>query len=209
MIIKLSRRQFVNLSIRRVVSRIVCKFQSSSSFFSAHYSKSQIFVQKFNFDKKPNIFTSFSPKIFLTIFLVKSKLSTAKKSKITTFSRVFQPKKFTIFSGNQSWIFGQKMKILNSVTNDFHFLLFLAFLSSHPITSRSARIPGKISPWIILPWNWKICQNSNSGSPKWIPRSGLLFASMARRRWRQPLIHRVFHQLVMFNFDSLHDNFDH
>ena len=60
----------------------------------------------------PNIFTSFSPKIFLTIFLVKSKLSTAKKSKTTTFS---PPKKLTIFSGNQSWIFGQKMKISNSV----------------------------------------------------------------------------------------------
>ena len=63
-----------------------------------HYSKSQIFVQKFNFDKKPNIFTSFSPQIFLTIFLVKSKLSTAKKSKTTTFSRVFHPKKNRQFS---------------------------------------------------------------------------------------------------------------
>ena len=36
-----------------------------------------------------NIFTSFSPEIFLEFFLVKSKLSTAKKSKTTTFSRVF------------------------------------------------------------------------------------------------------------------------
>ena len=34
-------------------------------------------------------FTSFLPKFFLTIFLVKSKLSTAKKSKPPTFSRVF------------------------------------------------------------------------------------------------------------------------
>ena len=31
---------------------------------SAHYSISQIFVQKFNFDKKNNIFTSFSPNFF-------------------------------------------------------------------------------------------------------------------------------------------------
>ena len=54
----------------------------------AHYSKSQIFVQKFNFDK---IFTRFSPKFFLTIFLVKSKLSTAKKSKTTTFlTKIFR-----------------------------------------------------------------------------------------------------------------------
>ena len=34
----------------------------------AHYSKSQIFVQKFNFDKTPNIFTSFSPQIFFDNF---------------------------------------------------------------------------------------------------------------------------------------------
>ena len=90
-------------------------------------------------------FTSFLPKFFLTIFLVKSKLSTAKKSKTTTFSRVFHPnffwqffswnqscqqlkspkqqhfrefftpKNWQLFSGNQSWIFGQKMKISNSV----------------------------------------------------------------------------------------------
>ena len=79
-----------------------------------NYSKSQTFVQKFNSDKTPS---TFSPKFFLTIFLVKSKLSTAKKSKITTFSRVFHPKKSTIFSGNQSWIFGQKMKISNSVNS--------------------------------------------------------------------------------------------
>ena len=46
---------------------------------------------------------------------MKSKLSTAKKSKTTTFSRVFHPKKSTIFLGNPSSIFVQKMKISNSV----------------------------------------------------------------------------------------------
>ena len=44
-------------------------------------------------------FTSFSLQFFFTIFLVKSKLSTAKKSKTTTFSRVFSPRKSTIFFG--------------------------------------------------------------------------------------------------------------
>ena len=57
------------------------------------------FYEKSNLTKKKtNIFTSFSPKNFLTIFLVKSKLSTAKKSKTTTFSRVFHPKKNRKFS---------------------------------------------------------------------------------------------------------------
>ena len=78
------------------------------------FKKSNI-CPKIQFWQYPNIFTSFSTNIFLTIFLVKSKLSTAKKSKTTTFSRVFLPKKSTIFSGNQSWIFGQEMKISNSV----------------------------------------------------------------------------------------------
>ena len=80
-----------------------------------HYSKSQIFVQKFNFDKTPTFSRVFHPNFFLTIFLVKSKLSTAKKSKTTTFSRVFHPKKSTIFSGNHSWFFGQKFDFSNSV----------------------------------------------------------------------------------------------
>ena len=73
------------------------------------------FCPKIQFWQNPNIFTSFSPKFFFTIFLVKSKMSTAKKSKTTTFSRVFHSKKSTIFTGNQSCIFGQKMKISNSV----------------------------------------------------------------------------------------------
>ena len=41
---------------------------------------------------KPRHFHEFFTQIFLTIFLVKSKLSTAKKSKTTTFSRVFHSK---------------------------------------------------------------------------------------------------------------------
>ena len=40
-----------------------------------------------------------SPKFFLAFFLVKSKLSTAKKSKTTTFSRDFHPKKIDNFHG--------------------------------------------------------------------------------------------------------------
>ena len=67
-----------------------------------HYSKSQIFVQKFNFDNTSTFTRVFHPKFFLTIFLVKSKLSTAKKSKTTSFSRFLYPKKSTIFTGNNS-----------------------------------------------------------------------------------------------------------
>ena len=85
------------------------------------------FCPKIQFWQNPNIFTSFSPKFFLAIFLVNSKLSTAKNSKTTTFSRGFHPKKSPIFSGNQSWIFGQKMKISNSVRYFFSKHLFWMF----------------------------------------------------------------------------------
>ena len=58
------------------------------------------FCPKIQFWQNSNIFTSFSPKLFLTIFLVKSKLSTAKKSKTAAFARVFAQNNST----NQSWI---------------------------------------------------------------------------------------------------------
>ena len=100
-------------------------FKFSNLYFSCFLNLPLLLhtIQKVNFLFKNSILTKhqhfheFSPNFFLTIFLVKSKLSTAKKSKPTTFSRVFHPEKLTIFSGNQSWIFGQKMKISNSVFN--------------------------------------------------------------------------------------------
>ena len=69
--------------------------------------KVTFFVQKLNFDKTPTfsrVFTQF----FLTIFLVKSKLSTAKKFKTTTFLRVFHPKKIDTFLGKSKLNFWTK-----------------------------------------------------------------------------------------------------
>ena len=60
---------------------------------TAHYSKSQILSKNSILIKSTTFSRVFHPKIFFTIFLVKSKLSTAKKSKTTTFSRVIHPKK--------------------------------------------------------------------------------------------------------------------
>ena len=60
---------------------------------------------------------SFSSKTFLTIFVVKSKLSTAKKSKTTTFSRVFHPKKIDNFLGKSKLNFWTKNEVW--ITNDY------------------------------------------------------------------------------------------
>ena len=99
---------YVNLQKWRIL------YQEQTVVMRAHHSKSHIFVQKFNFDQNPTIFTTFSPKFFLTIFLVKSKLSTAKKSKTTTFSRVFHHPKNRQFSREIKVEFlDKKMKIPN------------------------------------------------------------------------------------------------
>ena len=89
----------------------ISKSTKNSLILNATLFEIFIFCPKIQFWQNPNIFTSFSSKNFLTIFLVKSKLSTAKKSKNTTFSRVFHPEKSTKVA-----IFGQKMKISNSVS---------------------------------------------------------------------------------------------
>ena len=71
-------------------------------FFFDNFSREIKVVNGWKFQNRC-IFTSFSPNFFLTIFLVNSKLSTAKKSKTTTFSRVFHSKFFgQCFSWNQS-----------------------------------------------------------------------------------------------------------
>ena len=86
---------------------IIRKIQILNEYNCTLFKKSN-FCPKFQFWPNPNIFTSFSPKKFLTIFLVKSKLSTAKKSKTTTFSRVFHPKKINNFLGKSKLNFWTK-----------------------------------------------------------------------------------------------------
>ena len=66
------------------------------------------FCPKIQFCQIPNIFTSFSSKNFLTIFLVKSKLSTGKKSQTAAFSRVFTLNNSTIFLGKSKLNFWTK-----------------------------------------------------------------------------------------------------
>ena len=62
-----------------------------------------------------NIFTSFSPNFFWQFFSWNQSCQQLKSPKPQHFHEFFTQIKSTIFSGNQSWIFGQKMKISNSV----------------------------------------------------------------------------------------------
>ena len=94
-----------------------CVFDALT-FHVQKLTQGTISKQKVKFLSKKSILTK------LYNFLGKSKLSTTKKCKTTTFSRVFHPKKIDIFSRNQSWIFGQKLKISNSVALTHLLLTF-------------------------------------------------------------------------------------
>ena len=74
-------------------------------------------IRKVKFLSKKSISRVFHPKSFLTIFLVKSKLSTAKKSKTTTFSRVFHPPKIDNFLGKSKLNFWSKNKNFEQCEN--------------------------------------------------------------------------------------------
>ena len=101
-----------------------------------HYSN---FVQKFNFNKTPTFSRVFPPKLFLTIFLVKSKLSTAKMPKTTTFSRVFHPQKnrqcsreIKVEFSDKKWRFGTVCKIVKLLFKNFCWPNLLCRFSMKP-----------------------------------------------------------------------------
>ena len=69
-------------------------FQDTSMHTRPNHTIRKVkFLSKNSILTKPQHFHEFStPNFFVTTFLVKSKLSTAKKSKTAAFSRVFHPK---------------------------------------------------------------------------------------------------------------------
>ena len=64
------------------------------------------FCPKNQFWQNPNIFTSFSPKFFRQFFSWNQSCQQLNSPKPPHFHEFFTQKKSTIFSGNQSWIFG-------------------------------------------------------------------------------------------------------
>ena len=100
------------LSSCKVLKNILKKSQSRISavcLLRTHYWKNQIFVHKFN-SKFSQVF---HPNFFWQFFSWNQNCQQLKSPK----PQHFHPIKSTIFSGNQSWIFWQKMKISNSVSH--------------------------------------------------------------------------------------------
>ena len=77
-------------------------------YCAAHTILKVKFLSKNSILTKSQHFYEFFTQHLLTIFLVKSKLSTAKKCKTTTFSRVFHPKKIDNFLGKSKLNFWTK-----------------------------------------------------------------------------------------------------
>ena len=88
------------------------KKQRKSSIL--HTIRKVKFLSKNSILTQPQHFHEFFIQIFLKIFLVKWKLSIAKKSKTTTFSRVFHPPENGQFSRERKLEFLDKKKISNS-----------------------------------------------------------------------------------------------
>ena len=83
-------------------------------FFSFFFWKVK-FMSKNSILTKPQHFHEFLPNIFWQFFSWNQSCQQLKSPKPQHFHEFFTPKPSTIFSENQSWIFGQKMKISNSV----------------------------------------------------------------------------------------------
>ena len=92
---------------------------------------------------------NFHPKIF-TIFLVKSKLSTAKKAKPTTFSRVFHPQKHRQFSREIKVEFWDKKWRFWTVCD---FKMIFIFLGEDAQDRSDRKI---LMPWAIGNYNGRV-----------------------------------------------------
>ena len=69
--------------------------------FDSHYSKSQIFVQKFNFDKTPTFLRVFHPKVFWQFFSWNQSCQQLKSPK---------PQHFHEFFTQNNWQFSREIK---------------------------------------------------------------------------------------------------
>ena len=95
---------------------------------------------------------------FFTNFSRQIKVVNSKQSKPQHFHEFFTKKKSTIFSGNQSWIFGQKMKISNSVTDSFKVGIWIfapkslewPFCSFYPILGNIIQLNDALFKFILL-----------------------------------------------------------
>ena len=103
---------------------------SEESWFSkacTPFEKSN-FCPKIQFWQQSQHFPEFFTQIFWQFFSWNQSCQQLKSPKPQHFHEFFTPKKSTIFSENQSWIFGQQMKISNSVLSTYlHFLLLKLF----------------------------------------------------------------------------------
>ena len=83
---------------------------------STHYSKSQIFIHKFNFDRTPTFSRIFHPKFFWQFFSWNQSCQQLKSPRPQHFHEFFTPKKIRQFSREIKVEFlEKKMKISNRV----------------------------------------------------------------------------------------------
>ena len=149
----------------------------------AHYSKSQIFVQKLN-DKTHTFSQVFHPNFCWQFFSRNQSCQQPRSPKPQHFHEFFTPQKSTIFSGNQSWIFGQKtlkFRAKNSYfVHIFQSAIFNVMTAPVSPTPNAAMASMIAATALTSPTAEFACERSLGAF-----------------------------QRVKFNFDSLHDSFVH
>ena len=141
----------LSASLRDLVIRILCarrykkhnirkvNFLSKNSILTKNPN---IFTQFFSWNQsrqqlkswKPQHFHEFSTQDFFDNFLVKWKLSSAKKSKTTIFSRVFHPKKIDNFLVKSKLNFWTKKWRFRTVWIILNYLNYISFFFLGPIS---------------------------------------------------------------------------
>ena len=89
-----------------VHSILICRIKTMQ--LHTHYSKSQIFVQKFNFDKTPTFSRVFHPNFFWQFFSWNQSCQQLKSPKPQHFHEFFTPKKIDNFLGKSKLNFWTK-----------------------------------------------------------------------------------------------------
>ena len=117
-------KQIMNFNAKMIFLFVVADFKNTYLNIGAKH-----IVRKVKFLSKDSILTSFSPNFFWLFFSWNQSCQQLKSPKPQHFHEFFTQIGSTIFSGNQSWIFGQKLKISNSVRG-WYWHSYFKYLSS-------------------------------------------------------------------------------
>ena len=152
------------------VRRRYSNFQTLKTFKLCHTIRKVKFLSKNSILTKTQHFYEFFTHIFWTIFLVKSKLSRAKKSETTTFPRVFHPQKNPQFSREIKVDFLDKKSrfrtvCMHTLWNISKLFKFISNFEDSIVSCYKTNTIEKSIFWLVSwKWKWRVVQFFERGS---------------------------------------------